>query len=60
MEDFFPDPVSAAVNSDYSETSVDPVYVRVTDAEDNLPQFAKKRGMDPDKAKKRLEELQKG
>jgi hypothetical protein len=33
--------------------------VRVTDAEENLPQFAKKRGLDPEKAKKRLKELQK-
>jgi len=52
--------LAAAVSAEYSEASIEPVYVRPTDAEDNLPLFAKKRGLDPDKAKKRLEELQKG
>jgi len=52
--------LAAAVNGDYSGATVDPVYVRPTDAEDNLPQFAKKRGMDPGKAVERLKELQKG
>ncbi len=51
--------LEAAVSGDYFKTSIEPVYVRVTDAEDNLPQFAKKRGMDPEKAKTRLKELQK-
>lgn len=51
--------LEAAGNGDFSEMSIDPVYVRVTDAEENLPQFALKRGMDPVKAQKRLKELQK-
>ncbi|MGL1861938.1 MAG: tRNA (adenosine(37)-N6)-threonylcarbamoyltransferase complex dimerization subunit type 1 TsaB [Pseudodesulfovibrio sp.] len=52
--------LDAAVNANYSDTPIEPIYVRPTDAEDNLPHFAKKRGMDPDAAVKRLKELQKG
>ncbi|MBI9079013.1 MAG: tRNA (adenosine(37)-N6)-threonylcarbamoyltransferase complex dimerization subunit type 1 TsaB [Pseudodesulfovibrio sp.] len=52
--------LAAAAKAEYSEASIEPVYVRPTDAEDNLSQFALKRGLDPEKAKKRLEELQKG
>ncbi len=51
--------LDAAVDAIYSETPINPVYVRATDAEDNLPAIAKKRGLDPEKAKKRLAELQK-
>ncbi len=51
--------LDAAVAAPSSDAPIEPVYVRATDAEDNLPHFAKKRGMDPDKAIKRLAELQK-
>ncbi len=50
--------LEAAVKADFSDDSIDPVYVRATDAEDNLPHFAKKRGMDPVEAVRRLNELQ--
>jgi len=51
--------LNVALQANYSNASIEPVYVRPTDAEDNLPIFAKKRGMDPDEAVKRLAELQK-
>ncbi|QGY40823.1 tRNA (adenosine(37)-N6)-threonylcarbamoyltransferase complex dimerization subunit type 1 TsaB [Pseudodesulfovibrio cashew] len=50
--------LDAALHADYASASIEPVYVRATDAEDNLPNIAKKRGLDPDEAKRRLEELQ--
>ncbi|QJB58113.1 tRNA (adenosine(37)-N6)-threonylcarbamoyltransferase complex dimerization subunit type 1 TsaB [Pseudodesulfovibrio sp. zrk46] len=50
--------LEAAVAADYSEDSIEPCYVRASDAEDNLPFIAKKRGLDPEKAKQRLKELQ--
>lgn len=50
--------LTAALDADYSDESIEPVYVRATDAEDNLPAIAKKRGLDPDEAKRRLDELQ--
>lgn len=50
--------LEAASAADYSHSSIDPIYVRATDAEDNLPSIAKKRGIDPEKAKRRLTELQ--
>ncbi|MBC16320.1 MAG: tRNA (adenosine(37)-N6)-threonylcarbamoyltransferase complex dimerization subunit type 1 TsaB [Desulfovibrio sp.] len=50
--------LEAAATADYSQSSIDPIYVRATDAEDNLPNIAKKRGIDPEKAKRRLTELQ--
>ena len=48
-----------AAKAEFSHSSIEPVYVRATDAEDNLPTIAKKRGLDPDEARKRLNELQK-
>lgn len=51
--------LEAALAADYSDESIEPCYVRASDAEDNLPFIAKKRGLDPEKAKQRLEELQK-
>lgn len=50
--------LEAAATADYSQSSIDPIYVRATDAEDNLPSIARKRGIDPEKAKRRLTELQ--
>jgi len=52
--------LDAAVAATYSGDPIEPVYVRPTDAEDNLPQIAMKRGLDPDEARRRLDELQKG
>jgi len=51
--------LAAAVAAEYGTEPVEPVYVRPTDAEDNLHDIALKRGIDPDEAKARLEELQK-
>ena len=49
--------LEAAVEADYSDSSMEPIYVRPTDAEDNLNSIAKKRGLDPDEARRKLEEL---
>ncbi|BCS86761.1 tRNA (adenosine(37)-N6)-threonylcarbamoyltransferase complex dimerization subunit type 1 TsaB [Pseudodesulfovibrio sediminis] len=49
--------LAAGIQAVASADSMDPVYVRPTDAEDNLPQIAKKRGLDPEAAKKRLDKL---
>jgi len=51
--------LAAAFAADFSQDSIEPVYVRPTDAEDNLDTIAAKRGLDPAEAKKRLEELRK-
>lgn len=51
--------LEAATQAEFTETSIEPIYVRASDAEDNLPYIAQKRGLDPEKAKRRLEELQK-
>lgn len=51
--------LDTAARATYSHSPIEPVYVRPTDAEDNLPIFAKKRGMDPDEAVRRLKALQK-
>ncbi len=48
-----------AAKADFSDDTIEPVYVRATDAEDNLSTFAIKRGLDPVEARKRLDELQK-
>lgn len=48
----------SALEADYTDGSIEPVYVRATDAEDNLPAIAQKRGLDPEEAKRRLDELQ--
>ncbi|BDQ35642.1 tRNA (adenosine(37)-N6)-threonylcarbamoyltransferase complex dimerization subunit type 1 TsaB [Pseudodesulfovibrio nedwellii] len=51
--------LAAAYAADFTQESIEPVYVRPTDAEDNLGTIAAKRGLDPIEAKKRLEELRK-
>lgn len=51
--------LDVAAKAEFAETSIEPVYFRATDAEDNLPTFAQKRGLDPDEAVRRLSELQK-
>lgn len=51
--------LKTALEADYTDASIEPVYVRATDAEANLPFIAKKRGLDPKEAQKRLAELQK-
>ncbi len=51
--------LDTAAQAAYAHTSIKPVYVRPTDAEDNLPTLAKKRGLDPDEAVRRLKALQK-
>lgn len=50
--------LNAAAQATYSTASIEPVYVRPTDAEDNLPDIAKKRGVDPEEAQRRLKALQ--
>jgi tRNA threonylcarbamoyl adenosine modification protein YeaZ len=47
----------AAEAATYSNAPIEPVYVRPSDAEDNLEQIARKRGLDPVEARKRLEAL---
>ena len=42
---------------EYSEADVAPLYVRTSDAEENLPQIAAKLGLDPEYALRRLEDL---
>ena len=49
--------LAAAAKADFNHDSIEPVYVRPTDAEDNLDQIAAKRGLDPKAARQRLEEL---
>lgn len=51
--------LEAALAAEYSSDPIEPVYVRATDAEDNLPHIARKRGLDPYEARKRLDELRK-
>lgn len=51
--------LEAALQAEYGDGPIEPVYVRATDAEDNLPHIARKRGIDPDKARQRLDELTK-
>jgi len=50
--------LEAAMVAEYSDASIEPVYVRPTDAEDNLASIAMKRGLDPDEARRRLDKLQ--
>jgi tRNA threonylcarbamoyl adenosine modification protein YeaZ len=52
--------LDAALAAEYSETPIEPAYVRPSDAESNLPSLAKKRGLDPDEATRRLRELRQG
>ena len=49
--------LTAAETAAYSDDPIEPVYVRPSDAEDNLEQIAVKRGLDPAEARKRLEAL---
>jgi len=49
--------LKTAVRADYSTDSIEPVYVRPSDAEDNLDAIAAKRGLDPKAARNRLDEL---
>lgn len=51
--------LDAASQATYSQTPIEPIYVRPSDAEDNLPNIARKRGLDPAHAQRRLKELQK-
>lgn len=44
----------AALNAEAVPGDIEPLYLRASDAEDNLPQIAAKRGMDPEQAQKRL------
>jgi len=50
--------LETAAVAEFDEAHITPLYVRVTDAEDNLADIAKKRGLDPREARKRLDELQ--
>lgn len=45
----------AACAATYSPSPIEPLYLRASDAEDNLPSFAAARGLDPDQARRRLE-----
>jgi len=50
--------LDAACRAEYGADSIEPVYVRPSDAEENLPNIARQRGLDPDEAVRRLDELQ--
>jgi len=41
-----------AINSSYSQEPIQPVYLRKSDAEENIQKIATERGMDPDEARK--------
>ena len=47
----------AASRAEYSLEPVEPLYLRASDAEDNLERIAEARGLDPDQARKRFNEL---
>jgi len=49
--------LAAAMSAQYAHSPVEPCYVRPSDAETNLPQIARQRGLDPDEAAKRLRDL---
>ena len=49
--------LKTAERAEFSHASIDPIYVRPSDAEDNLEQIARKRGLDPVEAQRRLDEL---
>nr|WP_321514553.1 tRNA (adenosine(37)-N6)-threonylcarbamoyltransferase complex dimerization subunit type 1 TsaB [uncultured Pseudodesulfovibrio sp.] len=49
--------LAAAYAAEFTHDSIEPVYVRPTDAEDNLDTIAVKQGLDPAEAKKRLHKL---
>lgn len=43
--------LAAAARAEYADRPVEPLYLRASDAEENLPVFAKARGLDPEQAK---------
>lgn len=47
----------AACGGEIPSEPVEPLYIRATDAEDNLAHISRLRGLDPDETKKRLFEL---
>ena len=49
--------LSAAYRANFAQSPIAPVYLRPSDAEDNLPQIARQRGLDPEVARERLERL---
>ncbi|MBG0790748.1 MAG: tRNA (adenosine(37)-N6)-threonylcarbamoyltransferase complex dimerization subunit type 1 TsaB [Desulfovibrionaceae bacterium] len=49
--------LKAATKAAFARESIDPIYVRPSDAEDNLESIARKRGLDPAEARRRLDEL---
>ena len=51
--------LAAAASADYGHAPLVPLYLRPSDAEDNLPQIAERLGLDPEEAVRRLEELRK-
>ncbi|MEF2229943.1 MAG: tRNA (adenosine(37)-N6)-threonylcarbamoyltransferase complex dimerization subunit type 1 TsaB [Pseudodesulfovibrio sp.] len=50
--------LEAACLARYGDGEIEPFYVRPSDAEDNLPQIASQRGLDPEEAQRRLNDLQ--
>ncbi|SBW01415.1 putative Glycoprotease family protein [uncultured delta proteobacterium] len=49
--------LAAALGADYGDADIEPLYVRVSDAETNLPHIARRLGLDPDDAVRRLHKL---
>lgn len=49
--------LSAALEALYVAEPIEPLYVRASDAEDNLPELARQRGLTPEEAHRLLEEL---
>ncbi|WP_147821978.1 tRNA (adenosine(37)-N6)-threonylcarbamoyltransferase complex dimerization subunit type 1 TsaB [Salidesulfovibrio onnuriiensis] len=46
--------LTQAEAASFATGDIEPMYLRASDAEDNLPQIAAKRGIDPEEAKKKL------
>lgn len=46
--------IAAALAADYSDEDIAPLYVRASDAEENLPQIAARLGLDPSEAVEKL------
>lgn len=46
-----------AMEAEYGDKDIEPLYARTSDAEDNLPEIAAKLGLDPDDAVKKLHAL---
>ncbi|MGE4192557.1 MAG: tRNA (adenosine(37)-N6)-threonylcarbamoyltransferase complex dimerization subunit type 1 TsaB [Pseudodesulfovibrio sp.] len=49
--------LAAACRAEYSRESIEPIYVRPSDAEANLDEIAAKRGLDPVDARRKLDAL---